>query len=457
LQLFDDPVPEIQDKAIEALEMLHVACSGDLINVVATTLEGMCVTSHVRAFERPEGFESIVPIIEQGFLLGTQASVKSACTLLVSCVPQLRIPPISTRKLVAKLIWSLEEFPDVASETLVLNGLTALFDKSTTERQFLCLSLPVCLTRVFGSGSSQLDSISSSLLVKISQKTSRPMNVVRCFLRVIRENKSDVGYAVNGLSRSCLSLKLTVDEVTECLGALEPLLRNADHCDTRVLAQAIATVLHRGTREFLLNDLQNRTLITPARDPEEVNLYKSMKFITMNIMTELLFWNRLEVLPLMEQFLPVLQEDASDKVRDRLPVALISMIMADNGMLEKLLGKLLVLCEEGTAEQRVHACAELSKLQNVSNWSEIREKTAGGMVLNCLMRCNLYGPAGVDSAAAKAAFDLFVMDELDTDKKKKKLASRVRDDNAGPDGVLEALEKIISQVQNDRKNETNRT
>lgn len=448
LYLFDDPLDVIQSKAIESISGISKSIPIDeipqLLKEISDTLESLCTATKVRAFEKPESFEALNLILEDGFKTHDESAVHSACTILATVVPQLSEPPVTTRKLLANCVFALQLFTGTALQMKILNGSRALFERAQSERQILVNSLPMAYIRLFRSGKLDLQSSAADTLCCYARKISAPIIVIRCLLQIAKTQIQNVSSTViNALIRIIKTIQLKSEECEECIEAFTPLLRNHKIAMRELSAYAIAVSLLSSPNEFAIDKALHGGIFLFDNDD---NTHTSMI-----IANELLKSNKTQILdqlmPFVEKLLDQWAKSTSEQVMSIFPKICITLILCNPSLIEQYMNYIQTIFDDGEAEQQVVACQEIHRLVTILKNIDHDHVV---LILNCLMNAQLYGSPAVQSASSTTLFDLFHLDEKD-DNQLQELSNMSSD----PESAYQSFKTIIEQVQNDRANQMN--
>ncbi|OHS98318.1 HEAT repeat family protein [Tritrichomonas foetus] len=448
LYLFDDPLEEIQKKAIESIagvsKTIPLEDIPQLIKEMCDTLESLCTVTKVRAFTKPESFEALNVILEDAFESKDEGAVYSACSILATVVPQLSDPPVTTRKLLARCVLSLQLFSEPSIQMKLLQASRALFERTSSERQMLVNSLPMAYLRLFRSGRLDLQTAAADALCCYAKKVSEPMIVVRCLLQIIRTQCQNVSSTViNALINITKPLKLQSQNCDECVSSLKPLLMNHRPGMRELSAQAISVVLLSSPVDTMVEKVTNGSILSFENDD---NTHTSM-IILNEILKSTIPEVSNVVLPFVQKMLPDFASNKDERVQQVYPKVCVTIMLCKTSLLPELLPYVLDIFENGEVEQQVVACQELHRFTSIK---ESLPESDMLSILNCLMTANLYGFPAVQSASSSTIFDLFKLDEKD-DNQLKLLAKKMPD----PKSVYESFKNVIEQVQTDRANQRN--
>ena len=446
IYLLDDPVEEIQNLAINTISNVTKEIPANdiskLIHEISSTLESLCLVSEVRAFRRPEAFESFNTIIDNAFNSRKEDSILSACSILSTVVPQLKAAPITTRKLLAHCVLALQLFSDLSLQSKILSASKALFMcEGLTERQILVNSLPMAYIRLFRSGTLDLQTAAADAMYQYAKKISKPIIVVNCLIQILNTQVQNVSSTVvNALISIVKSLKVSNEECNSCINALTPLLLNARIAMRELAARAIATVLLSSPAQILIDKILNGELL--QYDDND-------KMHTSIIILDEILKNKIpaiteKVLPFVVSKLPEWGKNTSELVQRLYPKLCITVMICNPSLTTELLEHIFNIIDDGEMEQQVIACQELQRL------ALIRDSLVDNdfiSIFNSLLQGYTYGMPAVQSACATSLFDIFNLDEK-SPRQLEALASKTNDTESS----LQSFKAIIEQVQIDRAN-----
>lgn len=448
LYLFDDPLDDIQNLAIESIAGVSKEIPIDdipaLIKEVCDTLESLCTVTKVRAFSKPESFEALNLILEDSFKSNDHGAVFCACSILATVVPQLDEPPVTTRKLLAHCVLALQLFSDNDIQLKILKGSRALFEKAASERQMLTYSLPMSYIRLFRSGKLAIQSAAADALCCYAQKISAPIIVIRCLLQIVRTQILKVSSTViNAIITIVKNIKLTKEECDETVYALTPLFKHSKMAMRELAAIGVSATLLSSPVDYMVEKILGNTIIDFSNDQFTHTSIVILDDILKNKSPQIID----KILPFVMDKLKNWQNNNSDEVRAIYPKICMTCIICMPSLLDKLLPYVLDIFQNGEVEQQVVACQELHRLIAIIDKLSSSDAVE---ILKCLMSAYDYGSPAVQSAAATSIFDLYHLDEKD-DNQIKSLATKMDD----PKSIYNSFKSIIEQVQTDRANQRN--
>jgi hypothetical protein len=445
LYLFDDPLEQIQAKAVAALAVAGATSLQDvpaLVREVCDTLESLCTVAKVRAFEREDAFDAITTIVEASFDTKDESAVVAASGVLAVVVPQLEDAPVATRKLLARCVLALQTYEGSRVQAKVLAASRALFERARSERQMLVCSLPTAYMRLFRGGEADIQNAAAQALVRFAERSGRGCCVLRCLLQIIATQGEKVsGHVVTAVRKVVVTVSLSDIDSDRCLAALRLLLAHPKPAMQVLAAQTIASALLSSSLPRLAKIVQEKELFGA-----------NSVHTTVIILNELLRAGSRPaidiVLPVAREMIDIFAEPGSEEVQKWFPVILTTMVLDEPALIGELLPRLDAVAQRGTIQSQVAACKEFSRFQKLPPEVWAREKNAIG---RCLMSAYLTGAPAVKSAVADSIFDLFKLDEID-DKQRAALARSI----GNPAQADAALAEVIAEVESDRANRPTR-
>lgn len=446
LYLFDDPLDDIMNAAIEAVETAGERIEGEditpMITEIETDFDSICTVTKVRAFKEVNAFEALNAIIEKGLRSENMVAISKAARLLSIVVPQLAQPPTSIRKLLALIVRCFQTVSDPIILANLLSGSRALFEKAASERQMLVNSLPTAYLRLFREEDFTLHQKAADALCSFAERVSTPALVVRLFLQVLRlQGANTSSTLINSVIRTVTKLTLKDEESNECITLLSTHLNHQKIGIRELAAQAVSAVLLSSSSEMLKKSIQDEKIIS-------MNTSKSMHTSCI-ILSELLKSQRKDVievtLPKVIEVLPVLENEEDSDVCLVFPRLVTSVIIVQPSRIQEMLPFIIGVIENADVQHQVIACQSLQRLAQLDSklW-----KQSSKDILDILLNAYRFGEAALQSAAAVALFVLFRLEERSA-KETEALAEEAGD----VEHTIDDFAAIVQQVQSDRSNQ----
>ena len=446
LYLFDDPLDNIMNTAIQAVQTagnrIEPTEISAMISEIATDFDSICSATKVRAFSDADAFEALDSLIQKALISDDPVPVERAAFLLSTIVPQLARPPASIRKLLALIVRCFQHINKVEILAFLLRGSRALFEKAASERQMLVNSLPTAYLRLFRENDRDLHQEAADALCSFADRVSTPALVVRLFLQVLRLQGSHTSPTLlNSVIRTVSKLKLSDAESQECITLLAPHLNHSLIPMRELAAQAIATTLLSSTQDQLCKFIEDQRLIS-MDSPKTMHT-------SIIILAELLKTPKKEVfevvLPKVLKVLPILEQESDSNVLLVFPRLVIAVVLAQPSRLTEMLPFITSVIENSDVQHQVIACQALQRLSSLkqSTW-----KNSEAEILEVLLNAYRFGEEALQSAAAVTLFVLFRLEEL-TAKETEQLAEISGD----VEHTVDDFNAIVQQVQSDRANQ----
>lgn len=446
LYLFDDPLDDIMNAAVVAVKTAGNRISLDdiepLVKNICTDFDSICAVTQVRAFEYPEAFDGLAPIIEKALSSSSDEAISRAAELLSIIVPQLKSPPSQIRKLLALIVRNFQLSDKLPILHQLLAGSRALFEKAASERQMLVNSLPTAYLRLFKMNDTKLHQATAEALCSFADRVSTPALVVRLFLQVLKlQGENASATLLSSVVKTVAKIKLSDAESNEIITLLEPHLKHTKLAMRELASQAISTALLSSSIEIMKTMLHKPEIVSTESPITMQN--------AVVIISELLKSSRKDVtelaLPRAIEILPALEAEENSDLKLVFPRLVIAVMIANPAKIPDMLPFIINVIESADTQHQVIACQCLQRLAVLkpSLW-----KSVSNNILEVLLSAYRFGEPALQSAAAVALFYLFRLEEK-TAKETEALAEEAGD----VDQTMDDFAAIVTQVQQDRANQ----
>ena len=444
LYLFDDPLDNIMNSAIDSIKYVGLSISNEyiesLVEEIADDFENLCTVSKVRSFGYPGSLDCLESLIEKAFN-STPNSILHASRILSTIVPQLSIAPASTRKFLALIVFVFQTQTDSSLYIHLLNASRSLFEKASSERQMLVNSLPVSYLRLFRESDASLHQTAVDALVSFSHKVSNPNIIIRIFLQIIKMQEYNTSSIVlKGLISIIKKNKLNIQDGNNCIDIFKVLIKSNIKGIRDLSAQGISMTLLSMPIDQLIPKLDSNEIINIENTE---NLYTSIIILNDLLKSSNKSYSDI-VLPYLVKLLPFISEQNSGPVKLAYPKVLMSCILVDNSLIDKLLPKIIEIIDNEETEYQVIACQELQKLNliKLNYWKNYKIN-----LLEVLSTSFSFGSAPLRSASSSSLFNLFNLEDL-SNEELLKLCIEFNNES-----FIDSFKEIIEQQQSDRANQ----
>lgn len=268
LYLFDDPLDDIMNATVVAVktagDRIALESISDLVKNICQDFDSICSVTKVRAFNYPEAFDALCPIIEKALISTKDEAVENASHLLSIIVPQLAQPPSSIRKLLALCVRNIQLTSSETTLEMLVNGSRALFEKAPSERRMLVNSLPTAYLRVFRfSTVMKFHQSTAEALCSFAERVTTPALVVRLFLQVLKLQGANASATLlNSVVKTVSKIKLSDTESREVLQHLIPHMSHQKLAMREIAASAVGTTLLSSSTNILVESISNPEIIS---------------------------------------------------------------------------------------------------------------------------------------------------------------------------------------------------